>query len=215
MANVSKYPRTVSQEISSAYVKWDNLENIKRNVENAHAVSHEMIKGKSSMTKFAPSPITASNFGFNLPEGAEPTKIIVTYRYRKVAGNDYSAKYPKRIGNLPAPYISLINRNDVIDPDTTRKGVAPTLTMTTYTKEYKVDGLFTRADVNSGAFGVFFDFRGNTNQYDFYMRFAFVRVSVEYRPASFGVSVKKLSGTGYNGDDYTVQLSVSNNNRTN
>lgn len=213
MASKSKYPNTVTQEVTPTLtVPWTNLDNLKKNIENNHAVTDRRIQGKKYAHYTMPSPILANNFQFNLPEGAEPTKVTVEYRYRKTPGNDYSPKYPKRICNIPAPEIYLSGPMDW--RKSKKSGVAPTTTMTTYTKTWDVDGKLTRQQVNATGFGVYFNFKGNSNDYDGWMRFAYVRVRVEYRTSSYAVSMNRIRG-GYAGDEYSMQLIISNKNRTN
>ena len=81
MASVTKYPGTVSQTTGGKFVSFSNLNNVKNSVENAHAVSSVLIKSKKQSPN-RPSTVSCKGFGFNLPEGAEPTKITVTYRHR-------------------------------------------------------------------------------------------------------------------------------------
>ena len=80
MASLTKYAGTVSQSTGGNYRTFSDLANIKNNVNGSWANSNGNIKGKSSSPN-RPSTITCTNFGFNLPEGAEPTKIITTYRH--------------------------------------------------------------------------------------------------------------------------------------
>ena len=120
MASVTKYAGTVTQTTGGHYVSFDYLGNIRNAAENSHAVSSVLIQGKSE-TKNRPSTISCTGFNFNLPLGAEPTKIIVEYRHRKNTGSDYSSKYPKRVLNIPAPTISLLGVSGF-----SGKGVAPT-----------------------------------------------------------------------------------------
>ena len=158
MVSVTKYPSVVSQTTLSSDVPFDNLENIKNNVEGSWAVSRTLIKGHSKL-KCVPSTIKCKGFNFNLPLGAEPTKVIVYYRHRKVAGNDYSSKYPKRICNIGAPLIMLqgleLNEYDEVNP-TNFYGVAPKADgMHTQTKTFKLSNV-NRSKINSSNFGRLF-----------------------------------------------------------
>lgn len=208
MPSSTKFCKSVSQSTGGRYVTWDNLNNIKTSASGAYAVSHELIQGKNE-SKNRPSTINCSNFGFNLPTGAEPTKVIVAYNHLKVAGSDYSSKYPKRIVNIPAPTITLLGVNGF-----TGKGVAPTLDWKRSTKTFNVSGKVSRTQINSSNFGVKIDYPTNSNGYNGYMRIGYVTITVEYKTSSYSLSVKKAGGTGYNGEDYTVQLSISNKNKT-
>lgn len=221
MASLTKYAGTVTQVTGGKYCSFSNLNNIKNNDVGSYAVSNVLIQGKSESPN-RPSTITCTNFKFNLPVGAEPTKVIVTYRHQKVAGSDYSTKYPKRITNIPAPTISLVGVNGF-----SSKAVAPSTDMESHTKTFKANlkdnnnldhtvttnVLLTRAIVNSTSFGVKIDYPTNTNEYNGYMRISFVRITVEYKVSSYNVSIKKVVG-GYNKEDYTIQCSISNKNLT-
>jgi len=207
MASLTKYCGTASQTTGGKYCSFSNLNNIKNNSENAHAVSNVLIQGKNE-TPNRPSTISCTNFNFNLPVGAEPTKVIVSYRHRKVAGSDYTSKN-KHVMNIPSPTVSLLGVSGY-----SGKGVAPTLSMTTSTKTFNVAGKLTRTQINSSSFGARINYPTNTNSYNGYMRVSFIRITVEYKTSKYGVSVKKVDG-GYNGDDYTISLSVSNKNNTN
>ena len=207
MASVTKYPGTVSQTTGGKFVSFSNLNNIKNSTENAHAVSSVLIKSKKS-TPNRPSTVSCTGFGFNLPEGAEPTKITVTYRHRKNAGSDYSAKNKTHICNIGGPTITLLGASGF-----SSKGSACTTTMTTHTKSFSVHKKLTRAQVNSGSFGVKLDYPTNSNTYNGYMRISYVKVTVEYITSSYSVHVQHVSGK-YNEEDYVVSLSISNHNLT-
>lgn len=208
MASVTKYAKTISQTSGGKYVIFGNLNNIKNNTTNSHAVSNVLIRSKSSSPN-RPSTINLSNFDFNLPVGAEPTKVVVTYRHQKVAGSDYSNNNKTHICNIGGPTISLTGVKGF-----SSKGVGCTTTMTTRTKTFSVTNKLTRAQVNSSKFGVKVNYPTNSNKYNGYMRISFIRITVEYKLSSYSVSVKKVNG-GYNGDDYTIQLNISNKNKTN
>lgn len=203
MASTMKYPKTVTQTTGGSYVSWSNLNNIKVNSSGAYAVSNVLIKGKSSSPN-RPSTITCTNFGFNLHVGAEPTKVIVEYNHMKLAGN----QAPKTC-NIPAPTISLVGVSGF-----SGKGVAPTTSFGNHTKTFNVTGKLTRSQVNSSNFGVKINYPTNANNIDGYMRVSYVRIIVEYKLSQYSFSVKKVNG-GYNNEPYTVQLSISNKNRTN
>lgn len=207
MASVTKYPGTVSQTTGGKYVSFSNLNNVKNNVENAHAVSSVLIKSKKQSPN-RPSTVSCKGFGFNLPEGAEPTKITVTYRHRKNAGSDYSSKNKTHICNIGGPTISLLGVSGY-----SSKGSGCTTAMTTLTKSFSVHKKVTRAQVNSANFGVKLDYPTNSNTYNGYMRISFVRITVEYITSSYSVGVKHVSGT-YDDEDYVVSLSISNKNFT-
>jgi len=206
MASTTKYAGTVTQTTGGHYVSFDYLSNIRNAAEDSHAVSSVLIQGKSE-TKNRPSTISCTGFNFNLPLGAEPTKIIVEYRHRKNTGSDYSSKYPKRVLNIPAPTISLLGVSGF-----SAKGVAPTTTMKTNTKTFNVKGKITRAQLNSGNFGCRINYPTNTNKWNGYLRVSYVRVRVEYVLSDYTVKVDAVDG--YNQEPFDVTLRVSNKNLT-
>lgn len=199
MAKLTKYAGTVTQTTGGSYCSWSNLANIKNNTVGSYATSNGRIKGKSSSPN-RPSPVMCTNFSFNLPTGAEVSKVIVEYRHRKEA-------YDGHVPNIPAPTISLLGVTGF-----SSKGSAPTTTLTTYTKSFNASKI-SRSQVNSSSFGVKIDYPANTNSYEGTMSISLVRVTVEYKTPSYTVSVKKASG-GYNNEEYAVECSISNKNLT-
>lgn len=206
MASVTKYAGTVTQTMGGPFVPFDYLNNIRNAAENSHAVSSILIQGKHE-TKPRPSMISCTGFGFNLPLGAEPTKIVVEYRHRKNTGSDYSSKYPKRVLNIPAPTISLLGVSGF-----SGKGVAPTTSMKTNTKTFNVKGKISRAQLNSTGFGCRINYPPNTNKWNGYLRISYVRVRVEYVLSDYTVKVDAVDG--YNNEAFDVTLRVSNKNLT-
>ena len=206
MASVTKYAGTVTQTTGGHYVSFDYLSNIRNAAENSHAVSSVLIQGKGE-TKNRPSTISCTGFGFNLPLGAEPVKIVVEYRHRKNTGSDYSSKYPKRVVNIPAPTISLLGVSGF-----SAKGVAPTTSMKTSTKTFNVKGKITRAQLNSAGFGCRINYPTNTNKWNGYLRVSYVRVRVEYVLSDYTVLVDAVDG--YNQEPFDVTLRISNKNLT-
>lgn len=206
MASVTKYAGTVTQTMGGPFVPFDYLNNIRNAAENSHAVSSILIQGKHE-TKTRPSMISCTGFGFNLPLGAEPVKIVVEYRHRKNTGSDYSSKHPKRVLNIPAPTISLLGVSGF-----SGKGVAPTTSMKTNTKTFDVKGKITRAQLNSGNFGCRINYPANTNKWNGYLRISYVRIKVEYVLSDYTVKVDAVDG--YNNEAFDVTLRVSNKNLT-
>ena len=202
MSSVTKYAKTISQTTGGKFRSFNNLGNLKNNTDNSWAVSSGNIKGKSSSPN-RPSTISLTNFGFSLPVGAEVTKVIVEYRHKKskVSG-------AKNVCNIPSPTITLLGVSGF-----SGKGVAPSTAMTTNTKTFKTDKI-TRTQINSSSFGVKIDYPTNTNNYEGTLSLSYIRIKVEYKTTSYGLSIKKVSG-GYNGDDYVVEVAISNKNLTN
>ena len=152
MAKLTKYAGTVTQTTGGSYVSWSNLANIKNNTVSSWATSNGRIKGKNSSPN-RPAPVMCTNFSFNLPTGAEVSKVTVEYRHRKEAYNGHTP-------NIPAPTISLLGVSGF-----SGKGSAPTTTLTTYTKSFSASKI-TRSQVNSSSFGVKIDYPANTNSYE-------------------------------------------------
>jgi len=205
--NKTRYCKTVSQSTGANYVTWSNLNNIKTSSSGAYAVSSVLIKKKGASPN-RPSSITCTDFDFNLPVGAEPTRVIVEYSHKKTGGSDVSSKYPNHMCNIAAPTISLVGVSGF-----SGKGTAPTTDFELRKKSFNVTGKLSRNQINSSSFGCKVDYPRNSNDYNGYMSVGYVRVTVEYKNSSYKVNVKRVNG-GYNGDDYTIQLSITNVNGT-
>jgi len=208
MASLTKYAGTISQTTGGNYRTFSDLNNLKNNVEGSWANSNGNIKGKSSSPN-RPSTLSFTNFGFNLPTGAEVSKIVITYRHKKTGSL-----------SIGAPTISLLGIGGF-----SSKAVAPKTSMETHTKSFYADGSknnnlitpttnkVTRSTVNSSSFGVKVDYPSNTNSSEGTMSISYVRVTIEYVVPSYALTLKKVSG-GYNEESYTVEASISNTNLT-
>jgi hypothetical protein len=208
MASLTKYAGTISQTTGGKYRTFSDLNNLKNNVEGSWANSNGNIKGKSSSPN-RPSTLSFTNFGFNLPTGAEVSKIVITYRHKKTGSL-----------SIGAPTISLLGIGGF-----SSKAVAPKTSMETHTKSFFADGSknnnlitpttnkVTRSTVNSSSFGVKVDYPSNTNSSEGTMSISYVRVTVEYVVPKYALTLKKVSG-GYNEESYTVEASISNTNLT-
>lgn len=196
MASKTKYAGSISQTTGGSFASFSNLNNLKNNADNSWATT-STIKGKSGSPN-EPSTLSFSNFGFNLPVGAEPTRVIVTYRHKRSGGC-----------NVPAPIITLLGTGS--NTFSTR-GSAPTGSMVTH--EYKcTTGKITRTQVNSSGFGVRLDYPKNTNSGEGTVSLSYVRVTVEYKTSSYSLQLGKVSG-GYNEEQYVLEASISNVNFT-
>ena len=194
MATLTKFPGTVSQTTGGNYRTFSDLTNIKVIGSGLYATSSANIKGKSSSPN-RPSTISCTNFNFNLPTGAEVTKVNVHYNHRKnVSG--------LRVGS---PTITLLGVSGK-----SVKGVAPTTSFKQ--SSHSFTGL-TRTQVNSSSFGVKIDYPANTSTSEGTLSIGYVRIIVEYKVPSYTVGVKRASG-GYNGEEYAVECSISNKNLT-
>ena len=208
MASLTKYAGTISQTTGGKYRTFSDLNNLKNNVEGSWANSNGNIKGKSSSPN-RPSTLSFTNFGFNLPTGAEVSKIVITYRHKKTGSL-----------SIGSPTISLLGIGGF-----SSKAVAPKTSMETHTKSFYADGSknnnlitpttnkVTRSTVNSSSFGVKVDYPANTNSSEGTMSISYVRVTVEYKVPKYSLTLKKVSG-GYNEESYTVEASISNTNLT-
>ena len=203
MATKTSYPRTINQATGGRFVEWKNLANIKNTTEYSWAETY-LITGKATNTN-RPATLSLTNFQFSLPAGSEPTKITVTYRHRK---NSLDGK----VLNIPAPKFSIIGVNGVSLKSV--KGKAMTTAMVTSNVSWNVTGKLNTAQVNSNGFGIKIDYPANTNNNRGTCSISYVRVTIEYKTSSYSVNVKKVAG-GYNKDDYSVQLGISNKNKTN
>ena len=199
MASLTKYAGTVTQTTGGSYVSWLNLNNVKNNASGSWATSNGRVKGKSSSPN-RPSPVSCTNFSFNLPTGAEVTGVKVTYRHMKQSYNGH-------VCNIPAPTISLLGVSGF-----SGKGSAPTTTLTTFSKSFTGKAL-TRTIVNSSSFGVKIDYPTNTNSYEGSMSISLVNIVITYKTSEYSLGLKKASG-GYNEEDYVLESSISNKNFT-
>ena len=196
MASLTKFAGTISQTAGGSYRTFSNLNNLKNATSGSYATSSANIKGKSSSPN-RPSTITLTNFGFNLPTGAEVSKVTVTYAHRKSGSL-----------NIPAPTISLVGVNGF-----SSKGVAPSKTsFITSTKSFTGSAL-TRNVINSSSFGVKVNYPSNTNKYEGKITISYIKLTVEYKVPGYTLGIKKVSG-GYNEEGYTIECSISNKNLT-
>jgi len=199
MASITKYAGTVSQTTGASFRTFSNLNNVKNGTTGSYATSSGVIKGKNSSPN-RPSSVTCTNFGFNLPTGAEVSKVVVSYRHRK-------NKSGSTVCNIPAPTISLVGVSGF-----SGKGSAPTTSFVTKSKSWTTSKI-SRSQVNSSGFGVKIDYPSNTNSYEGTVSLSFVTVKVEYKVPAYSLGLKRVSG-GYNGEPYTLELSISNKSLT-
>ena len=90
MASVTKYAGIVTATTGVDYASWYDLTDML--VESEYAFA--------SMSSFDPkAQVTLTNFGFNLPEGAEPTKITVEY-----------VQYKNTSVGLSSPQIDILHK---------------------------------------------------------------------------------------------------------
>ena len=195
MASIIKYAGTISQTTGTVYSSFSNLANLKNGNDGSLATTSD-VKGKSTNPN-RPSTLSFTNFGFNLPTGAEVTKVIVTYRQKK--GGKCS---------IGAPTISLLGVSGF-----SATGVAPSKTTLTTSSKTFTGSALTRTVVNSSSFGVKVNYPKNSGTGTGTISLAFVNIKVEYKVPSYSLNITKVSG-GYNEEKYTIQCSISNKNFT-
>lgn len=198
MASLTKYAGTISQTTGGKYRTFSDLANIKNNVDGSWANSNGNIKGKNSSPN-RPSNVSCTNFSFNLPTGAEVSRVRVYYRHKKTGSL-----------NIPAPTLTLLGVSG--SGLSSVKGAAPTTSMVTHYQTWTTSKI-TRSMVNSSSFGVKLDYPANTNSSEGTVSISYVRVEVTYKVPSYSLTLKKVSG-GYNEESYTVEASISNTNLT-
>lgn len=203
MATTTKYPGTLSQSTGGNYREFKNLNNLKNQKSGNYATSDGNIRAKNKSPN-RPSTITATNFHFNLPVGADITSVKVNIAHRV-------DRVGKTHCQIPKPVLSLVGVSGTVS----KAAYAPPVDKfghQIYTFPVKQFKQLTRNVVNSSNFGVKINYGANLNEYEGRMTVAFIRVQVVYKVPSFTVSVKKLSG-GYNDDRYSVVCSMSNKNK--
>ena len=195
MASLIKYAGSISQTTGTVYSSFSNLGNLKNGSDGSLATTSD-VKGKSTNPN-RPSTLSFTNFGFNLPTGAEVTKVVVTYRQKK--GGKCS---------VGSPTISLLGVSGF-----SATGVAPSkTTLTTSSKTFTGKAL-TRTVINSSSFGVKVNYPKNSGTGTGTISLAFVNIKVEYKVPSYSLNITKVTG-GYNEEKYTIQCSISNKNLT-
>ena len=199
MSSMTKYAGTVTQTTGGSYRTFSDLANVKDG-SSSSATSSGNIKGKSSSPN-RPSTLTFTNFGFNLPTGAEVTRVSVSFCHRKNKVGD-------TVCNIQAPVLSWVGVSGL----STKATFAPTMTFADRIYRF-TNSKFTRTVINSSSFGVKLDYPTNTNEYDGTMSIQWLRITVDYKLSSYAVGLKKVSG-GYDGDDYVIQASINNLNLT-
>ena len=137
MPSITKYCNTYSQTADSNNAKFSNLVTLK----GASGYAETSTISKKGGTRPKPSTVTVTNFQFNLPTGAEVTKIKVEYAHRKLATT--KDKYP----TIPAPTIDLVGASAKAKTGVAPLGVTKTNTITW-------TGNWSRSVINSANFGV-------------------------------------------------------------
>jgi len=195
LASLIRYAGNISQTTGTSYSSFSNLGNLKNGSDGSLATTSD-VKGKSTNPN-RPSTLSFTNFGFNLPTGAEVTKVVVTYRQKK--GGKCS---------IGAPTISLLGVSGF-----SATGVAPSKTTLTTSSKTFTGSALTRTVVNSSSFGVKVNYPKNSGTGTGTISLAYVNIKVEYKVPSYSLNITKVSG-GYNEEKYTIRCSISNTNLT-
>ena len=197
MPTVTKYCNTYSQTADSNNAKFNNLVTLK----SASGYAETNTISKKGGTHPKPSTVTATNFQFNLPTGAEVTKIKVEYAHRKLATT--KDKYP----SIPAPTIDLVGASAKAKTGVAPLGVTKTNTITW-------TGNWTRSTINSANFGVKIAYKSNTSKdYTGKVRLSLLRITVEYKLPNFALALS-VNGDKTVEKEGTVNITLSNLNKT-
>ena len=197
MPQITKYCNTYSQTADSNNAKFSNLVTLK----GASGYAETSTISKKGGTRPKPSTVTVTNFQFNLPAGAEVTKIKVEYAHRKLATT--TDKYPA----IPAPTIDLVGASAKA-----KTGVAPLGVTKTNTISWT--GNWTRSTINSSSFGVKIAYKSNTSKdYTGKVRLSLLRITVEYKVPNFALALS-VNGDKTVNKEGTVNITLSNLNKT-
>ena len=194
MTKTTLYPATVSQtnDTGNHYREFNNLGNVKNN-KDTYAKTGQI--ATKSGTHNRPSAITAKNFKAKIPAGSKINSVTV----------EYAADYEGNI-SIGKSTINILN----ISGDN-KNGKSLTKTMTKTSVTWKGD--HTISNINSSDFGVKISFPANTKADVGYVKVKYIRIIIDYTVPNFSISAKKVSGT-YQGDEYLVQCTLSNVNKT-
>ena len=203
MATKKLTANTITYTSGGHYQTFTNLNNAKT-VDNKYAECH--IHGKNA-TLNRPSILTFKNLKAQLPTGARVTEIKVELKHSKA---EYNGKTP----NILAPYIDIVNGANFLYNDQKsfqKKAQAPTTTPKKNTVTFKKKIKYN--DINDSNFGVHISYPTNANNNEGYLRIYWVRVTLTYKTSEYTVKTTWLNGE-YNGDDYEINVEISNKNFT-
>ena len=223
---VTKYAGTITQTTGSDKVSWSNLNNLK-NANNTYGKTGKI--GSKTDTKKTPASLTFSNFGFDLPKGAEVRKVIVGYAHQKLDDEQYD--YP----SIAGPTITLRNTGITPIDFVQSTGVAPTKTLAeknkVFDKSYSVSTITSsgmigqsvrkenvyefppRTTFNRTAFGVTVAYPSNTSSNKGYLQLKYVRITIHYIVPSYTMKISKLgSNDDLVQDIVNFKVDVSNVN---
>ena len=211
----SFYPNSYNSSTGGVYQPFKNLSNLHSKKTDSFA-NTELIHGKHQPLR-RPGAVTVSNFKCNLPTGSIVTKITVHYAHAKV-------EYNKKVCNIPAPTISLMNGKNTlkyknkqstvqninvsnsslpyVDPsvyESTAVAVPMSKkgkapTTKITTRSVSFNSNWDYTLINSKDFGVNINYPTNTNNDEGYMRLYYVYIVLEYRSPSFSLTASSSAG---------------------
>ena len=185
---------SVNQTTGGNYAEFQNI----TSMITSHPVTTDTINGKDS-TPNRPSTISFTNFGFEIPNGADITKITVRFWDEQTDSDSF---------NIPAPTVTLLGVTGFQKQSTApKKG--------SFIKHDIVwdNPNITRSQLNSNSFGFEIDYPANSGNGSGTLTLNRPFVLVEYTPSEYSLQLKKASG-GYNQQDYVLEASISNLNLT-
>ena len=203
----TRYPTSIDQTKGGHNQEFQSLLNLQK--KDGYARTVKPVEGKNK-TKYNPSNLTLTGYGFNLPSDARIRKIKVEVKHYVVPDTSSQTTTNASISmGIPAPHVSLTG-NDKLKALSYQKIKAPTIThdevvSTTFNVDVPASYL------NSSKFGVIFSYPPNTSKTGFYIYLKYVRVQLSYVTPAYGVSLSKVTG-GYNQETVTLKATVSNTN---
>ena len=217
MASITKYAGTITQTTGGSYATWNDLNyltnpNVYELVDTVVYISNPAwasISGKNSSPN-RPATLTFTNFGFNIPEGSEITKVKVAYTHCKV--EDIRVDVTQM--SISAPTLTLQGADGF-----TAKGSAPPSTgdynnapYMRFSNTWNTTTL-SREQVNSNNFGVKINYPANTGTNNGTIYLADVYITIEYTLSEYSVNIKRATGK-YNQAPYEIEANISNLNNT-
>lgn len=204
MVSQTKYPGTIAQTSSGVpYRNWTSLNNLKAD-DNTDARCND-IATKSGTSK-QPGPLKATGFGFNIPSDARIDSIEVQYEHFKISHSSSTAHM-----NISAPTVDFVNT-----AAPAIKLYAPPTTRTKYGYKWNRSSTFapTPAQVNSGLFGVTFNYPANTNSNPGDLALDYIRLVVNYTLPTYSIQMSTPNNSVL-GDNVSFKIDLTNTNSIN
>ena len=222
---------------TSEYTGWQNIQNLY--VDNANAARTKLISGAKGKNPRI-QKVNATKFNFNLPEGAEVTKIRVEYKYKKDC--KVANKYPEIAG----PNVTLLN-SGIEEWLVSQTGTVPPKQYRDKNHSFTWDGIYvqetvvssamsvdsngnaitiplktntlsipyklpSREQINSDNFGVKFAFPKNTSANEGYIDFRTLKIIVTYKLPTYAISIMPTASTVVK--DLPTQMSIRCDNKS-